>query len=181
MQKNCENNLQFEFNNSTDTLITSLQYMLGHISEGIPVNTDADDVLFRCKIIITELLTNSIKHGGERSTLFSVEMDNKYLTIRKTDSGSPLYLINTHKHSSINTESNKKLISSDPLNSLYAAWQNENSILFSCEESIAEDFLPVEQVMEHFGILIITRSSDEFTYTYNKQSLSNTFKVKLRF
>ena len=177
----CDGKLQFEFNNSTDALITSLQYLLGHISECVPANADAEDILFRCKVIITELLTNAIKHGGQGDTLFTIETGEQSLIIQKTDQGSPLYLVNTHSHSATDGEANKKLISADPLNSLYAAWEDENSIVFSCEESSIDDFLSVEHVMEHFGILIITRSSDEFTYTHDKESNSNIFKVKIGF
>jgi hypothetical protein len=173
--------LEFEFNNSSDALISSLQYMLGHINENIPANADVEDVLFRGKVIITELLTNAIKHAGNGGTLFVIETDGHNLTIQKTDNGSPLYLVNTHNHSSIEEAENKKLISADPLNLLFAAWESENHIIFSCEESSIDTFLSVEQVMEHFGILIITRSSDEFTYTYNKESQSNIFTVKINF
>ncbi|HTE00822.1 MAG TPA: hypothetical protein VK668_16130 [Mucilaginibacter sp.] len=179
--QHCDKKLQFEFNNSTDALISSLQHMLGYISDCMPANADSEDILFRCKVIITELLTNAIKHGGQDITLFDIEMNDHTLFIQKTDNGSPLYLINTHSHSTTDIDANKKLISADPLNSLYAAWEDESSIIFSCEESSIENFLSVEQVMEHFGILIITRSSDEFTYTYNKESHSNNFRVKIGF
>jgi anti-sigma regulatory factor (Ser/Thr protein kinase) len=173
--------LQFEFNNSSDALVTSLQYMLGHITANIPANADAEDLLFRSKVIITELLTNAIKHGGQASTLFDIEINTNNLNLQKTDHGTPLYLVNNHKHSPSGQEENRKLISADPLNLLYAYWENENAIRFISEESSIEDFLSVEQVMEHFGILIITRSSDEFTYTYHKDTSSNIFKVRIDF
>ncbi|MGZ3767513.1 MAG: hypothetical protein ACXVB0_16410 [Mucilaginibacter sp.] len=173
--------LEFEFNNSTDALISSLQHMLGHITDGMPAQADAEDILFRCKVIITELLTNAIKHGGKGSTSFNIEANDHHIIISKTDSGAPLYLINTHEHSVADKLEHKKLISADPLNSLYAAWESENRIRFTSEEGSMDDFLSVEAVMEHFGILIITRSSDEFTYTYHKDTDSNIFRVKINF
>jgi len=180
MQK-CAKKLAFEFKNDAAALIPSLQYLLAEITESIPPGADAEDILFRCKVIITELLTNAIKHGGNGITLFDIEADADQLRINKTDHGSPLYLINTHNHSATDNLANKKLISADPLNSLYAHWENENCIRFISEESSIEDFLSVEQVMEHFGILIISRSSDEFTYNYDKETQTNTFKVRINF
>ena len=174
--------LEFEFDNSADKLVSSLEYMLGHITGRIPVWADAENILFRSKVIITELLTNGIKHAGKSSTLFDIETDAERMVIRKIDRGMPLYLVNTHHNSpSGNEELNKRLISADPLNSLYAIWESENHIRFVSEEGSLDDFLSFEQVMEHFGILIITRSSDEFTYTYDKKVKTNIFTVNILF
>jgi len=174
--------LVFEFGNSADKLISSLEHMLGHISSCIPVGADTESIMFKCKVIITELLTNAIKHAGNSKTLFNIDSNATRLAISKTDYGMPLYLINTRNNSAAdNTKINKRLISADPLTSLYANWERENHIRFSSEEGSLDDFLSVEQVMEHFGILIITNSSDEFTYTYHKDTRSNVFHVLINF
>jgi anti-sigma regulatory factor (Ser/Thr protein kinase) len=174
--------LEFNFDNSADKLVSSLQYMLDHIAGSLPQQADAEDILFRSKVIITELLTNAIKHAGKGATLMQIETDENRLLISKTDNGMPLYLINTRNNASAQVEAaNKRLISADMLNSLYAIWETENHIRFSSEEGSLDDFLSVEEVMEHFGILIITRSSDEFTYTYDRDSRSNIFKVLITF
>jgi anti-sigma regulatory factor (Ser/Thr protein kinase) len=155
--------------------------MLGYISGIIPAQADADDIMFRSKVIITELLTNGIKHAGNGHTFFDIETNPGSVVIRKTDNGRPLHLINSHQHSAGQHIDNKKLISADILNSLYAIWEDDNHIRFASEEASFDDFLPVEQVMEHFGMLIITRSSDEFTYTYDKDTHSNIFRVRILF
>ncbi|MGZ3943652.1 MAG: hypothetical protein ACXVJB_01850 [Mucilaginibacter sp.] len=174
--------VEFQFDNSADKLVSSLEYMLGQITGNIPPQADKEDIIFRCKVIITELLTNAIKHAGKGSTRFDIEMDAQKLIISKTDTGMPLYLVNTRNNATkADAELNKRLISADFLNSLYAIWESENHIRFASEEGSLDDFLPVEQVMEHFGILIITRSSDEFTYTYNKAAHTNVFRVKINF
>jgi hypothetical protein len=174
--------VKFEFDNCADKLVSSLEYMLGQITPCIPPHADSNDILFRCKAIITELLTNAIKHAGKGSTRFDVESDGSKLIIRKTDTGMPLYLVNTRNNTvPENTAENKRLISADPLSSLYANWETENHIRFSSEEGSLDDFLSVEEVAEHFGILIITNSSDEFTYTYNKTTRENIFRVRVDF
>lgn len=174
--------MEFEFGNSAAQLVSSLEYMLGQIGGNIPPRADKEDILFRCKVIITELLTNAIKHAGKSSTLFSIEMDAQKLIICKTDTGMPLYLVNTRNNTTnSNAEFNRRLISSDFLNSLYAIWESENNIRFASEDGSLNDSLPVEQVMEHFGILIITRSSDEFTYTYDRAARTNIFRVRINF
>ena len=174
--------LEFEFDNRAGELVSSLEYMLGHIKGCLPAHVKTEDVLFKCKVIITELLTNAIKHPGKGKTLFNIELSEKALAISKTDYGLPLYLINTRNNSAkAIAETNKRLISADPLMLLYANWESENHIRFSSEEGSLDDFLSVEQVAEHFGILIITRSSDEFTYSYYKDTRSNVFEVKIGF
>jgi hypothetical protein len=174
--------VEFQFDNNAAQLVSSLEYMLGQIGGHIPPQADAEDVLFRCKVIITELLTNAIKHAGKGSTRFDIELDAQKLVICKTDTGMPLYLVNT-RNNTTNKDAglNKRLISADFLNSLYAIWESENHIRFASEEGSLDDFLPVEHVMEHFGILIITRSSDEFTYTYDKATRANIFRVRINF
>src|ERR1700744_4971453 len=132
--------MELEFNNSTGGLIASLQEMLEYITGCIPAGADSENILFRCKVIITELLTNAIKHAGEGFTLFEIE-SGPSLIIQKTDKGSPLYLIDQQQ---ANDRQDKKLISADPLNSLFAIRESENSIRFASEESSIEDFLSVE-------------------------------------
>ncbi|MBS1524397.1 MAG: hypothetical protein JST19_02040 [Bacteroidetes bacterium] len=170
--------MELEFNNGTGGLIASLQQMLEFISGRIPSGADAEDILFRSKVIITELLTNAIKHAGKGTTLFEIE-SSACLSIRKTDKGAPLYLVTDNDHPAGSGSNNKKLISADPLNALFAIRENENRVRFTSEESSMDDFLSVEQVMEHFGLLIIARSSDEFTYTYHNDTGSNVFSVSL--
>jgi len=180
--QNCACKVEFEFDNSAAQLVSSLEYMLGQIAGNIPPQADAGDILFRCKVIITELLTNAIKHAGKGNTRFDIGIDAQKLVICKTDNGMPLYLVNTRNNTTNgNTAFNRRLISSDFLNSLYAIWESENNIRFASEEGSLNDFLPVEQVMEHFGILIITRSSDEFTYSYDKATRTNVFTVRINF
>lgn len=167
----------FEFDNKVEKLVTALEYMLGHIATYIHRQADKEDIMFRCKVIITELLTNAIKHAGKATTLFNIEASNGGLAIVKMDKGKPLYLVDTKRR----IGENRLLISSDALNSLYAIWENDDRIRFESGDGISENMLSVEQMMEHFGILIITRSSDEFTYTYDKKSQSNTFCSKIAF
>ena len=181
--ENCACKVVFEFDNSADKLVSSLQYMLDNIAGGIPLHADPDDILFRCKAIITELLTNAIKHAGQSSTRFDIESDGAKLTICKTDTGMPMYLIDGRSNGA-GTQipaDNKHLISADPLSSLFAIWESENHIRFASEEGSLDDFLAVEQLAEHFGILIITNSSDEFTYTYDKKTRENIFRVRINF
>jgi two-component sensor histidine kinase len=175
MQSSAEEMI-FNFDNSADKLVSSLEHMLGYITGRIPAQADPEDILFRSKVVITELLTNGIKHAGKDHTRFDIEIDQAQLVICKTDNGSPLYLVNTRQNAE-----DRKLISADPLNSLYAVWESENHIRFASEEGSLDDFLSFEQVMEHFGILIITRSANEFTYTWDKETASNIFRVQIRF
>ena len=168
------NKLEFQFNNSIAELIPSLQLMLQYIGNCIPASGEA--VLFRSQAILTELLTNAIKHAGVSHTLFSIKAGSHKITIKKADKGQPLNLFgeNSNDYAYV-------LLAADPLNSLYVSRTTNRSVLFRCEENAFDDVLPVDQIMEHFGLLIISKSANKFTYHYNKGTQTNFFTVEIHF
>lgn len=163
---------QFEFINRSEHLIAVLKQMLHFINYSLPANAAAEDTIFKAKIIITELLTNSLKHSGTGSTLFDIEINDGALIIIKTDYGAPL---------SLNSPAKQKVpVTNDILHTLYAVVDDENGIQFICEENNMDDILAIDNIVEHFGLLIITKATHQFVYNYDEQTKANIFKALLK-
>jgi anti-sigma regulatory factor (Ser/Thr protein kinase) len=127
------------------------------------------------EMVITELLTNAIKHTGDTEIAVSISISNEYLIIEKSDHGNPF---NPNDFLSQLTNTGSKIqLSQDDLYSIYALIENDNQVRFTCEEN--KTALSFVDIMEHFGLLIITRAADEFTYRYDPATGLNTFRVQM--
>jgi anti-sigma regulatory factor (Ser/Thr protein kinase) len=167
---------QFEFLKNSYHLSSDTHQILGFITDELPATASAGELLFKAKIIVTELLTNSLKHAGVNSTIIDVKISGHDVSILKVDFGNPLSLI--QKNYPVNT---KIPISNDILHTLYAIIDSGKNINFFCDEINLDDILAVENIVEHFGLLIITKAADKFTYHYNLQTKENLFEVTLKF
>jgi anti-sigma regulatory factor (Ser/Thr protein kinase) len=167
---------QFEFKNSNNNISFLLKQLTNFVSDSLPLNADFGDMLFKTKIIVTELLTNSIKHSEGNSTLIDIEAKDGTLTIIKTDHDMPLDIIKPTGQGN-----RKKLITSDFLHTLFAVHEQDNQVQFICEENSLDDILMINDIVEHFGLLIITKSANKFTYTYDCAARANIFRVMLRY
>lgn len=173
--QNTADRLELKFTNSADGQMPALQLMLRYIVSCLPACPG--DIVFRSQVIITELLTNAIKHAGVTSTLFYIEAGPDKIIIEKTDQGPPLELKGIDGPVACQHIGQDLLISADPLNSLYATFLADNRIIFRCKENMINDIFPVDLMMEHFGMLIISRSANEFTYRYDEATRSNIFRA----
>lgn len=167
---------QFEFLNSSYHISSDIKQILEFIENELPARSVSNNLLFKAKIIVTELLTNSIKHAGINSTTIYVIINGSTLSIKKTDFGNPLSLI--EKDHPINT---RIPITNDILHTLYAIIDSQKCVNFFCDENNMDDILAVENIVEHFGLLIITKSTDKFTYHYNNRLKENIFEALISF
>ncbi len=168
---------RFELPNTTQSLVASLRHILDFINSNLPRHADAASINFKTKIIVTELLTNGLKHSGEPQTCISITVDNDFVFIEKTDSGNP-FNPNNHPGLLNNAAGHKAILSFDGMHCIYALVEGGSTIRFICEET-GNDTPAVNGLMEHFGLLIITKSADEFKYHYDDAASVNTFTVKL--
>lgn len=167
---------QFEFITGSNNLTSSLKEMLEFINDNLVANVPAINLLFKSKIILTELLTNALKHSFSRYTLIDVTVEDHSIIITKSDHGMPLSLI-TYANSS----ETRIPITHDILHTLYAIPEGKDAIRFGCEESTMKDLDEVQQIVEHFGLIIITKAADKFVYHYCAQTKANKFTVRLNF
>ena len=170
---------KFIFPNEAQALFSSLRHILDFVNSNLPFNVDAADLNFKLKVIITELLNNAVKHVGNTETIIHICIDDENIRIDKTDFGNPFA---PGKHGSLLDKpvGSKVQLNSDPLHNIYASIENEMVVKFVCEENNNGQLPDINNLTEHFGLLIITKSADEFTYQYDRSSGLNTFKVSLK-
>ncbi|WP_183572752.1 hypothetical protein HDF18_05485 [Mucilaginibacter sp. X5P1] len=167
---------RFDFLNSDETITPVLKQILEYIKSALPAIVNTDDTLFKVKIIITELLTNALKHSHSKSTIIDVKITNKILTITKTNYSDPLVLI-----AKTNVTRDRVAITKDMLHTLYAKSTAKDQVQFLCEENNIDETSSINDIIEHFGLLIITKAADIFVYTYDHHLGSNTFVVTIEY
>jgi hypothetical protein len=166
---------EFLIPNVCGSLVPSLKEILEFVGKNVAEGLDAEQILFKVKIIVTELLNNALKHVKNSKTFIRVSVDDKNIHIIKQDIGSRL-VINDLYLCQKKPAGQKVQISQDSLNSLYAIIEGECQLKFICEES-TDDKVDYGNLLEHFGLLIITKTASEFTYTHNPDTFLNTFDV----
>lgn len=168
---------RFEFLNTGNSFTALLSEMLLFVGEALPAAADKETVLFKAKYILTELLTNAIKHSGTNSSFFDIDIENKALRINKTDTGRPLKFALLNEQ----TYPYSTCIAGDAMHVLYASCLQPGVIKFFAKENTDDTEFDINNIFEHFGLLIITKSSDDFRYFYEAQTGLNHFETKVNF
>jgi len=159
-------------------MIDSLQEIRVFINEFLPKNTANEELGFKVEIVITELLTNALKHVKDAETYIRIYLDNNYLTIEKTDFGSQF---NPNNFADIFKQAPgyKKLLTYDELHSIYAIVEMNDTVRFTCEQNNEKKKIDINGINEHFGMIIISRAAEAFTYHYDTSSGLNRFTVRM--
>jgi hypothetical protein len=170
---------QFLLPNTRQSIKASVQEVLDFVIHSLPAGISTDGISFKTEVIIIELLTNGIKHAGTIETFLDVTINDDSIHIEKKDFGNRFHPGNITSLL-VYDPGYKELLTKDGLHSMYAVVESENQIRFVCEEADDDTPLDVSAIMEHFGLLIITKSSDTFTYHYDIDSGLNTFTVRIK-
>lgn len=172
---------QFTFSNGEAKLIAALDCILLFIGKAVNNSVNCKDILLRSKWIVTELLTNALKHSGNNVICFEIEIRDEVLQITKSDGGEPFSLLIDGERKSYPagfTEKDTYLLHEDDLSILYATI-TDNALIFSAEDNIEAIDITVQELNEHFGLSIITRASDKFIYRYDSRTRTNFFTASL--
>ncbi|MFD1257355.1 ATP-binding protein [Mucilaginibacter terrae] len=161
-----------EFNNQPQNITGFTRHVLHELSAMLLQYHHNSDLLFKVKIIVTELLNNAVKHSGTQQTELQLHLHSSELIIIKSDAGKPFDL-----NSQLQKCNTQVMLSSDAMHLLYAVKENDTRIRFYCEENLA-DTVDVSLLTEHLGLLIITKAADEFIYEY--QENDNLFSAKIK-
>lgn len=164
---------EFVFLNAKAALTSSVKQIVEHAQQCLQGPDCFNDVFFKIKSVATELLSNACKHAGSETVHLSVDIDDRFVSIKKTDQGKPFTVV---AHGQLRGE--KKLLAYDVMHNLYAVNGIDNIIQFVVEESDTET-PDINDIGEHFGLLIITKCAEEFLYHYNEHTGQNTFTVKI--
>ncbi|RVU02713.1 hypothetical protein EOD41_01875 [Mucilaginibacter limnophilus] len=164
---------EFIFLNALPALVPSVKHVLDHTGKCIKDTDYLNDILFRVKSVVTELFTNACKHSGTETVKLTVDINDDYISITKIDDGHPF-----NRELLVHPEGEKKLLAYDVMHNLYALTDGENTIKFIAEESDNEQ-PDINNITEHFGLLIITKCANEFLYHYDRLTGQNVFTVKI--
>jgi hypothetical protein len=170
---------QFLLPNTRQSIKSSVEELLDFIVRQLPANVNKDSISFKIEVILIELLTNGIKHAGTKETFLDITVDDKNIHIDKKDFGNR-YQPGNITSLLVHKPGYRELLTQDGLHSMYAVVETDTQIRFVCDEVNDEDTpLDVSNLMEHFGLLIITKASDNFTYEYDIDRGLNTFSVNI--
>ncbi|MES2377173.1 MAG: hypothetical protein V4553_11370 [Bacteroidota bacterium] len=167
---------QFLLPNTRQSIKASVQELLDFIVNHLPAQVNKEGISFKIEVILIELLTNGIKHAGTMETFLDITIDEKAINIDKKDFGNR-YQPGNITSLLIHDPGYRELLTQDGLHSMYAVVESDTKIQFVCEEVNDDAVLEVSDLMEHFGLLIITKASDRFTYEYDIDMGLNTFSV----
>lgn len=140
----------------------------------------------KCRLIVTELLTNALKHSTTNSTIFSISIDSEKLRITKVDQGRPFYLEAWKEREALvwpldRYQGRKLVIYEDMMCCLYGYIENPNKIVFTTKDFPISTPPRPKEILEHFGLMIMTKASDSFIYWYNPESGENVFQAVMHF
>ncbi len=171
-----------EFIFSNDSL--AMYPLLNEIISYLKIHLPSEQYAFKisnCKQILIELLTNAVKHSNADTTIISVCINGRAIEITKSDKGRKFYLNNYTSWPPLSWPLEKKYIGEkikiyeDDISNLYAVIKNENRIVFEIEEYPITKVTSNSNLLEHYGLLIMAKFSNQFYYLYNEETNLNQF------
>lgn len=171
-----------EFIFSNDSL--AMYPLLNEIVSFLKIHLPSEQYAFKisnCKQILIELLTNAVKHSHADTTIISVCINGRAIEITKSDKGRKFYLNNYTSWPPLTWPLERKYIGEkikiyeDDISNLYAVIKSENRIVFDIEEYPINKVNSNSNLLEHYGLLIMAKFSNEFFYLYNPENNLNQF------
>lgn len=169
----------FIFNNTADEMYPLMTDAIAYLEE----HTSLDDVTAsKVRMVLVELLTNAIKHSGNKGTDIGIELCKDRIIITKTDEGYPLNIFADgvdlnwplpgihHGGRIINVYGDGNLL-------LKGLLEGNCVVKFFVKEGSVEE--NINNLPEHFGLMIMAQVSDSFTYEFDINNCSNKFKASI--
>jgi len=170
------------FNNKKQGIPAVLEICVQYINEKSKAFPVELSLVHKMKWVISEMLSNSLKHSGTDECILTISASADYILIEKKDSGKPLIL--TEQSSGTKIEWPLSAISNidceiyhNGMDSLRVLSEDTCKATFYTE-NLNDASMPdlLFNISEHFGLLIITKSCDRFIYEYDPETNTNLFK-----
>ena len=176
---------QFVFNCRQEGIPSLLDQCHEYINQNAEERFTEPALLSKIKWVLTELLTNAVKHSETAECMLSLSLKDGQLIIEKHDKGKPLTLHNPVNDTKITwpLHPGKTIedfqIYHNGMDSLKVKIDEQHLASFYTEE-LPESQMPalLLDTSEHFGLLIITKASDAFIYQYIHEGNLNKFQVR---
>ena len=185
--KNYRYKKSFEFSNKAGDVASVLRSCVEFIEEPKDLIPVQPELLLRIKWAVTELLINGAKHSGTPESQIHVIIDDKSLTVKREDYGKPLKLIVDNGKTLSwplpdSTPGQQFIVYQNGMDSLRIQIDSEASasfIIFEIEDVEMPQLLI--NTSEHFGLMIIAKSSDACNYFYDMTANKNIFSVTFNY
>jgi two-component sensor histidine kinase len=166
----------FIFDNTAGELYPLTMDVIDFLRQDGRVN---DALVRKLKLVLMELLTNSLKHSGGEQNNIQVEVFADEITIIKSDKGNTLKIYSGGIKYEWPLPGNHQCgrticIYSDGTANINGVIKNNCSVQFLVED--ADDRgLAIESLPEHFGLMIIARACNTFSYEFDIDTCTNKF------
>jgi len=156
-----------------DEILDYVQYVLHTVEEQVALSLEAKRNI---KLILVELVTNSIKHSKDDEASIQVIINHPTLTIQKVDKGLQIqFASNSHQIPFVDVNKTIQVSFSEKK-------KQHIKVLDRYEFEFVDAFkegISLEEMPEHFGLYIITLASNRFVYQHDPTSMENRFIVNL--
>lgn len=172
--------LEFTFNPHPASFRQLLNEILATIHSRMAEQIAGTAVLQKCRWILTELITNAHKHSGKDEACIKLASGSNYLIITREDTGHPLSLrlvSGEHLRWPLTAkECNSTFcIQEDELHSLRVITDNTGTAQFQVSQKAGENGERTNDMLEHFGLIIIASSCERFIYEHQTSTGKNIF------
>lgn len=173
---------QMVFANKQELIYPLLKEVVAFIKKNLPGK--AAQIVFKAKMIVSELLTNSIKHTNDEFTVIELSASQDIFIIRRIDKGKPFNLKGPDGKDMLewpltNSIKTSIKIHADHLNGLFAHVVSPYGLKFSAA-NYTDEAVVFPDISEHYGLMIICRASDSFVYELDPAGLKSTFTVTIQ-
>ncbi|WP_374949292.1 ATP-binding protein [Mucilaginibacter sp.] len=174
---------RFVFNNRAEDLYNVHVEVIDYLTTEAGLDDSAN---FKLKVVLTELLTNGIKHSGCDKSIIETCIQPDSIRIKKTDAGnsfSASFNGCSYRWPLPGRHFNDTIIHlyGDDNYLLKAKNQNNYRLVFFIEEqpqlSAGNE---INNLSEHFGLMIIARACDGFSYEFDIDTCSNNFTATFK-
>jgi two-component sensor histidine kinase len=170
---------KFVFINNADALYPLSVDIVEYVKQ--QVNPD-EAAIQKLKMVLIELLTNAIKHSGNNETIIEVSTTAHSINLKKTDQGNTFAITTDAIKLEWPLPGNHhtgRVISmyGDDNCTLKGKLGNNCNINFFIEEHAHTEAMDnaIISLPEHFGLTIITKACDSFTYKFDVDTCTNNF------
>lgn len=174
--------MQFTFTHNAAGILPFILQATQYIKDEYTSNhTAKEQLLNRCKFIITELCTNGIKHSARPDSTFNITAQDGSLVIERKDEGVPLNIAwqETTLQMPLPADINTITLMEDDINCLRMQKLHEYSVRFYTQPITPIALHKPPMLNEHFGLIIICLSADSFIYVHDAATGTNTFTATI--
>jgi len=177
-----DSRIRIDFTSNKEEIPGILNECLEHIRQKTQSAPPNEGTLSKIKWVVTEMLTNAIKHSGEEHCMLAVKVSDNRLILEKEDQGKPLSLTEQYTGKSTEwpisdlSEPLEFQIYHNGIDSLIVRADDPNRAGFFIEQ-LEDTAMPdlIQDTSEHFGLMIMAKSADAFSYEYDQDSHTNRF------